>query len=65
MNFFRKKYYKEVPCKACEGIGKHERFDSNIGGVPLDFILAYFKLTQGICLACNGCGTQTILDRVE
>jgi len=68
MIFFRKKYYKEVPCKACDGSGKREMLDTLnpcwVWGdnVPATYQYLYSKI---ICKACNGKGTQTVLEKIE
>lgn len=61
------KKYKEVPCKACEGNGRSKIVLAKVGGFEGsgDTIDQYLKLCQGICLGCNGKGTQTVLERSE
>lgn len=68
MTFFRKKYYREVPCKACDGTGKaiHNGYESLEGNrIPAFVLHMALKASQGICLACNGKSTQTVLEKVE
>lgn len=61
MRFWKKKYYREVPCKVCDGTGKIKSIGN--GGEGPAIIMA--QLIQGICFACNGKGSQTVLEREE
>ena len=61
MRFRKKKYYREVKCKTCAGTGKKEYLEY-WGYEPYS---ALMRMSQGICLACNGRGTQTVLKREE
>ena len=60
MNFFRKKYYREVPCKACDGKGK--LFTNSY---PNPYNENETIKDFHVCGACRGRGTQTVLQRVE
>lgn len=57
MRFWKKKYYKEVECKACVGTGRqvvNTRYEG----------FKEIKIFRN-CLCCLGRGTQTVLERVE
>lgn len=60
MTFFRKKYYREVPCKACDGKGV------KITYIVWDDIKNESPTKKvDLCKGCRGRGTQTVLERVE
>lgn len=61
MRLWKKKFYREVVCKSCDGTGKKVPID--FWGYDRDYTIN--KMCQGICIACNGKGTQTVLEREE
>lgn len=66
-NYKPTKYYKELTCVVCNGAGKvpplqHIQVpDKNIDKLAH----AMFMAATGVCLACHGRGSHTILDREE
>jgi len=66
MKHSTKKFYKQIKCLTCDGTGKIP-YIKNVSIESLDYqalkLLAF--LMQGICVACEGRGTQTILEREE
>lgn len=59
----QKKYiYSQVKRIACDGTGKN----IPLTGWGLDYSnLNILKMMQGICLGCNGTGSQTVLDKAQ
>lgn len=65
--FTKKKYYKQVDCKACDGTGKMLpvcAWEATTATGPFEYEEMRFMIV-GICLVCRGRGTQTVLDREE
>lgn len=74
MTFFRKKHYREVPCKACDETGKafYEAVAPVFETCPHCNAMSKQlmetkkeRIFAGGCKYCNGKGTQTVLERVE
>ena len=64
MRFWRKKYYREVECKACGGHGAFkmtEKYFDRYSGKQI----GEDNITIKACTNCNGKGTQTVLEREE
>lgn len=63
MRFWKKKFYREVSCKFCNGLGKvnivETIFDNWTGKLIRE------TNSQKYCECCNGKGTQTVLEREE
>ena len=63
----RKRHYKEVSCKACDGEGA-VFLPSPAVKYLTDTITnskLRIKAMRGDCLCCNGRGTQTVLEKIE
>ena len=63
MRFWKKKFYKQVPCKACDSSGKI--LIQNVDVCAWSGRIIKQDPAYGICKYCNGRGTQTVLEREE
>jgi len=63
MRFWKKKYYREVECKACEGSGKMKKVETFVDRWTGKEKSRDEYLTG--CIYCNGRGSQTVLEREE
>lgn len=66
-NYKPAKYYKEISCIVCNASGKVPPIQ-HIQGPQLNnerLALAIMMAMTGICLACHGRGSHTVLDREE
>lgn len=64
---FRKKYYKEVECRACQTRGTFAVKVTSQSEMLRRVAIGHFDPVHGVwlCPGCNGRGTQTVLERVE
>jgi RecJ-like exonuclease len=67
MSWFKKsKFYEEVKCLSCDGTGKKPQATlKNYYPFNESEHEKTMKVLQGICLGCNGKGTQTVLEHEE
>ena len=58
---------RQVPCPACEGTGRSAavRGLTAEGVTGSEAVMDFLKASQGICLACGGKGTHTIVGKEE
>lgn len=57
--------YKTVACKGCDGTGKTLPLWGSVEVTGEEQSQSMFKSIQGICLGCNGIGTQQVKDKEE